>query len=203
VKAVSEAVGGDESTAGQGQHFGEALIGMSAKDGFAANAAQSLQIANGDAVTLISGHDVQFISGQQMRVHSGQAVGLLGGAIKSGSNNVGLQIIAAKDGIDIQAQAGELKVQARDQIDVISANAHIDWAAAKSITLSTAGGASIVIDGGNITVQCPGKITVNASKKSLIDPEKLTYSMPEFPSDICVDCLKKSLGAGLAFTTVA
>jgi type VI secretion system secreted protein VgrG len=55
-------------------------------------------------------------------------------------------------------------VQARDEVNVISANAHIDWAAAKKISLSTAGGANITIEGGNITVQCPGKIKVHAGK---------------------------------------
>jgi hypothetical protein len=108
---------------------------------------QSLQLANGETVTLMSGQDTQFVTGGQMRVHTGQAIGVLNGAVKAGENGIGLQLIAAKDAIDIQAQSEELKVQARDEIDVISANAHIDWAAAKRISLSTAGGANITIEG--------------------------------------------------------
>jgi type VI secretion system secreted protein VgrG len=183
-------------------HSTDAIIAIAAKDGLGANAGQSLQLANGETVTLISGQDTQFITGGQMRVHTGQAIGVLGGAVKAGEGSIGLQLIAAKDAIDIQAQADELKVQARDEINVISANAHIDWAAAKSISLSTAGGANITIDGGNITVQCPGKITIHAGKKSFIGPEKLGYSMPALPRSICVACLKKSLAAGPAFTVV-
>jgi type VI secretion system secreted protein VgrG len=93
-------------------------------------------------------------------------------------------------------------VQARDEINVISANAHIDWAAARRISLSTAGGANITIEGGNIKVQCPGKIKVHAGKKSFTGPEKLNYPMPALPRSICVACLKKSLEAGPAFTLV-
>jgi uncharacterized protein (DUF2345 family) len=137
-----------------------------------------------------------------MRVHTGQAIGVLGGAVKAGEGNVGLQLIAAKDAIDFQAQADELKVQARDEINVISANAYIDWAAAKRISLSTAGGANITIEGGNITVQCPGKILVHAGKKSFTGPERISFSMPALPRSICVECLRKSLAAGPAFTTV-
>ena len=74
-------------------------------------------------------------------------------------------MISAKDAVDYQAQSDQLKVQAREEINVVSANAHIDWAAAKSISLSTAGGANITIAGGNITVQCPGKILVHAGMK--------------------------------------
>ena len=157
------------------------LIAISARDGFGASAGQSIQLANGETVSLVSGQDTQFVSGGQMRVHSGQAIGVLGGAVKAGEGGVGLQMIAAKDAIDIQAQSDELKIQARDEINVISANAHIDWAAAKRISLSTAGGANITIEGGNITVQCPGKITVYAGKKSFIEPANLNYPLPKLP----------------------
>jgi type VI secretion system secreted protein VgrG len=131
---------------------------------------------------VMSGADTQFMSGGQMRIHSGQAIGVLAGAVKPGEGNVGLQLIAGKGAIEYQAQADELKLQARDQINVISANAHIDWAAAKSISLSTAGGANITIAGGNITVQCPGKITINAGTKNFSGPDRLTYPLPNLPN---------------------
>lgn len=134
-----------------------------------------------------------------MRVHSGQALGMLGGAVKAGENGLGLQLITAKDVIDIQAQADELKVQARDEINVISANAHIDWAAAKRISLSTAGGANITIEGGNITVQCPGKIKVHAGKKSFVGPTSHSYVFPPLPESICVECLLKARDAAAPF----
>jgi type VI secretion system secreted protein VgrG len=63
----------------------------------------------------------------------------------------------------------------------MSANAHVDWAAAKRISLSTAGGANITIEGGNITVQCPGKITVHAGKKSFNGPQRTNFAMPHLP----------------------
>lgn len=181
-------------------HFTDPVIAIAARDGLGINAGQSLQLANGETSTLMSGQDMQFVAGGQMRVHTGQAIGVLGGAVKAGVGGLGLQLIAAKDAIDIQAQADALTVQARDEIDIISANAHIDWAAAKRISLSTAGGANITIADRNITVQCPGKIVVHAGKKSFLDPDKLAYPMPPLPRSICVECLKKALAAGSAFT---
>lgn len=192
------------TAAGSGQlpHLADPVIAISAQGGFGASAGQALQLANGETVTLMSGQDTQFVSGGQMRMHSGQAIGILGGAAKPGQDGIGLQLITAKDAVEMQAQAGELKAQARDEVSVISANAHIDWAAAKRISLSTADGANITIEGGNITVQCPGKIKVHAGKKSFVGPDKLSYPMPALPSSICVECLKKALGAGSAFTMV-
>ena len=137
-----------------------------------------------------------------MRAHAGQAIGMLGGAAKQDAGQPGLQLITARDAIDVQAQFDGVTVQARDDVDVISANAHIEWAAAKSISLSVAGGANIMIDGGNIVVQCPGKLVVNAGKKSLSGPEKMGYPMPALPRSICLECLRKSLAAGPALTMV-
>jgi type VI secretion system secreted protein VgrG len=52
--------------------------------GLRRDAGQSLQLANGETVALMSGQDTQFVTGGQMRVHSGQAIGVLGGAVKAG-----------------------------------------------------------------------------------------------------------------------
>ena len=184
---------------GKAPHSSDPIIGIAGREGFGAVAGQSVQLANGESVALISGQDTQFVSGGQMRVHSGQAIGVLGGAVKAGEGGLGLQLIAAKDAIDIQAQADELKVQARDEVNVISANAHIDWAAAKRISLTTAGGANITIEGGNITVQCPGKIKVHAGKKSFLPPSRMTYKLPTFPQGVCIECLAKRAAQRSAF----
>jgi uncharacterized protein (DUF2345 family) len=162
-------------------HSSGPMIAIAAKAGLGVVAGQNVQLANGETVAVMSGADSQFVSGGQLRVHSGQAIGVLAGAVKAGDDNCGLQLIAAKGAIDYQAQADELKVQARDEVNVISANAHIDWAAAKSVSLSTAGGANITITGGNITVQCPGKIMVHAGKKVFGSPVRQNYRMPSLP----------------------
>ena len=162
-------------------HVTDAIITVAAKAGLGVIAGQSGQLASGETVVVLSGQDTQFMTGGQMRVHTGQAVGVLGGATNAGEGNTGLQMIAARDAIDVQAQSDVMTIQARDTVDILSANAHIDWAAAKSISLSTAGGANITIDGGNITVQCPGKLTIYAGKKSFLGPEKLHYPFPSLP----------------------
>jgi type VI secretion system VgrG family protein len=203
LKAMLDAVSGTAARDGaELPHTSAPIIAISAQDGLGVNAGQGLQLANGETVALMSGQDTQFVSGGQMRMHTGQAIGVLGGAVKAGEGGVGLQLVAARDAVDIQAQGDALKVQARDEVNVISANAHIDWAAAKRISLSTAGGANITIEGGNIRVQCPGKILVQAGKKSFTGPEKLSFDMPALPRSICIECLKKSLAAGPAFTMV-
>ena len=162
-------------------HTAEPIVAISAREGLSLSAARDLQFANGEVAILASGMDAQFSTGAQMRVNSHQSIGMLGGAVAAGAQDLGIQLVAARDGIDSQAQAGEMRIQARDEINVKSSNAHIDWAAAKRLSLSTAEGANITIDGGNITIQCPGKIQVKAGKKTFTGAAEKHYSLPVMP----------------------
>ncbi len=163
-------------------HSTDPIVAIAAQAGLGVSAGQDMQLASGEMVTLMSGQDSEMVAAGKLRVHTGQAIGVLGGAMAAGDNGLGLQLIAAQDDVDVQAQADLMKVQARDLVSVISANAHIDWAAAKSISMSTSGGANITISGGDIIVQCPGKIMVHAGKHSLTGPAKTSYPLPVMPS---------------------
>lgn len=180
-------------------HFGDPVIAIAAEGGFGVNAGQNLHLINGETISLTSAQDTELVTGGQMRWHTSQGIGVLGGAIEAGRIGCGLQLISVKQAVDIEAQANALKVQARDAVDVISANAHIDWAAAKRISLSTGGGANITIENGNISVQCPGKLTVHAGKKSFSGPASLDYPRPSFPNSVCKACLLAALRAGSPF----
>lgn len=211
--AVSGMVGGEgvgqakadasakSTSPGEGKlpHATDPVIAIAGKAGIAVTAAQDIQLSNGETVALMSGQDSQFVTGGQMRVHSAQALGVLGGAVKAGEQGLGLQMIAGKDAVDVQAQGDVLKVQARDAIDLVSVNGHADWAAAKRISLSTAGGANITIEGGNIVIQCPGKIEIHAGKKSFTSATRMNYQLPILPQGVCVECLKRRAEQRTAF----
>jgi type VI secretion system VgrG family protein len=179
--AVAATTAPDGAGADELPHLGAPLIAIAAKAGLGVTAADAVQLSNGETVSLMSGQDTQFVTGGALRMHSGQAIGMLAGAARAGEGGIGLQMIAARDAIDVQAQAGTLDVQARDDMHIVSANAHVDWAAAKRISLSTADGANITIEGGNITVQCPGKIAVKAGKKSFGGGVRSNFAMPHLP----------------------
>ncbi|MVW59668.1 type VI secretion system tip protein VgrG [Massilia sp. NEAU-DD11] len=183
LNAVAGTVALDGAASGDDKlpHVAAPVIALSAKAGLGVTAADAVQLSNGETVSLMSGQDTQFVTGGAMRMHTGQAIGILAGAVKADEGGVGLQMIAAQDAVDVQAQAGTLDVQARDDVHVVSANAHVDWAAAKRISLSTADGANITIEGGNITVQCPGKIAVHAGRKSFAGGARSNFAMPHLP----------------------
>ena len=192
--AVSDA--GSKSTQAQSgklPHTTDPIVAITAKAGLAVVAGQDIQFASGEAISWQAGQDLHIASGNQLRVNTGQSIGILAGAVQAGkgAKGTGLTMIAGQGPVQMQAQAGSAQVAAKGLVNVQSANSHIDWAAAKKITLATSGGASIVIDGNGITTQCPGKITVKAAQKSFVGPGSENYPMPKLPRVPITDVVMK------------
>jgi len=179
------------SQAGKLPHTTDPVIALSARAGLLQTAGLDLQLSAADTLTLAAGQHSEATTAGAMRIHSGQAIGVLAGAIQPGDEGAagsGLTLIAAQGALDIQAQASTLQVAAKGRLNIQSAQGPIDWASAKKITLSTAGGANITLEGGNITVQCPGKITVKAGTKSFEGGEHASVGMQAMPkSQISLD----------------
>ncbi|MFY2610400.1 DUF2345 domain-containing protein, partial [Achromobacter ruhlandii] len=80
-----------------------------------------------------------------------------------------------------------LRVQAQQDITIGSAQTAVEYAAPKRIRIATAAGASIVLEGGNITVTAPGRIDVKTGNKQFAGPDRLPYAFPQFT--VCKQCV--------------
>ena len=171
------------TTKGNVPHGTDAVINVSARAGLAMVSGQDTAFASNENVHFASGQDIDVAAGGALRLHTGQAIGILGGAIKAGDKaaGTGLTMIAGSGDIDVQAQAGTLQVASLNDLKIQSQGDVVNWASAKKITLSTAGGASLVIEGGNVTFVCPGTITVKAGAKRFLSAKKVDLSMPVLP----------------------
>ena len=177
-------------------HSGEPVIAIAAKAGLAIAAGQDLQFSNGQAVHLGAGQDGSLASGGALRVHSGQALAMLGGAVQPGDGGHGLQLSAAQGDVVLQAQGDTMEVAAALQLLIASAGGKIDLASPKKITLATTGGASITLENGQLTVMCPGKITVKAAIKSMVGGGTQNYTLPTMPRAACKSCLLNAMKQG-------
>ena len=180
-------------------HSADPTLSLVGQGGIAVVAGQSMQFANAETTSLMSGQDTQTVTGGQLRMHAGQAIGILGGAISSGEGNKGLTLMAAQDPVRYEAQSDLIQLLAKLLVNIQSANGHIDWAAAKSITLATAGGASITISGGHIEFACPGKLTVHSSLRRFEGPARMGYKLPIMPRNVCLECLARRAAQRSAF----
>jgi type VI secretion system secreted protein VgrG len=205
--AQSDAAKKNTTTQDKVPHMADAMVLIAAKAGQATVAGQDIQVAANEIVHLASGQHLHLASGAAARIHTGQSIGVLAGAVKAEGDSAGdsagkgITVIAGKGDVQVQAQASTMQMAAKQDVSIQSKSAHIDWAAAKRIVLQTAGGASVTLEGGNITVECPGKITVKAGTRSLVGPESQSYPLPLLPSQVCVSCLLSAQAAGATFAS--
>ncbi|RPE74785.1 uncharacterized protein DUF2345, partial [Vulcaniibacterium tengchongense] len=92
-----------------------------------------------------------------------------------------LSLVAAQGALEFEAQHDEARLQSREGLTLVSANAEVELAAGQAVRLATAGGASITIEGGHLVVSCPGRITVHAGRKSFVGPTQLSREMNAWP----------------------
>ncbi|MDQ5925440.1 MAG: type secretion system secreted protein VgrG, partial [Pseudomonadota bacterium] len=179
-------------------HTADPDIALIGKAGIGLTAGQDLHLSSGDITQIASGQDTHWAVGGQARVQTGQAIGVLAGAIQPGTEATGkgLTMIAAQGPIDLQAQAGPAQVAAKQTLELKTASGVVNIAAAKRVVLAVSGGASITIEGGQFTAQCPGKITVKAGNKVMAGPGTMGWSFPAMPRTVCVECLRKAMASG-------
>jgi uncharacterized protein (DUF2345 family) len=163
-------------------HTADGVIALSARGGLHLTSQDQIQAAN-DTIHTGTGQDATRAIGGAYRLHTGQAIGVLAGAVQPGSEaaGTGLTLIAGQGDVNLQAQADAMQIAAKGLVNVQSANGHVDWAAAKKITLKTEGGACIEISADGVTAQCPGKIEVNAATKQMEGAAQQSYALPRMP----------------------
>ncbi|MEO7065628.1 MAG: type VI secretion system Vgr family protein, partial [Rhodanobacter sp.] len=181
----SEGAGKD----GDAPHTANALLTIAGRAGIATIAGQSLHLAAGQTLTIGSGKHINLAVANQLRLHAGQAIGILAGAHKA--DGIGLNFIASKGAIDVQAQHDTLALRSKNDLKLVSANASVELAAKKTVHLAVSGGAFLTIEGGNITFGCPGKITVHAGNHKFLGGTHLSREMnawdtPKFDEELAL-----------------
>jgi type VI secretion system secreted protein VgrG len=153
--------------------YSEPILILEGQGGIAATSPSHTHIASGEHTSLTSGQDTNLASGKNLAASIHDNLSLIAGN--------GVKLYGAEGRVDIQAQANTLEGTAKQTMKILSVNSHIDFAAAKSITL-ICGGAYIKLEGGNIQSHCPGKITIKGAKHSLTGPTRLDPNLPGFPT---------------------
>ncbi len=164
-------------------HPGAPIVGVVAKGGLALVAGKDIVLGAQQSIHLGAGRDGSRAINGTARLHTGQSIGVLAGAVKAGEQaaGTGITLIAGKGDVNVQAQDDQMQIAGRGLVNVMSVAAHVDWAAAKKITVQTAGGARMVISGSGIQTECPGKITVHAASKSFSGASSEDYVLPVLP----------------------
>lgn len=199
---VSGKDGSEDGAGAKVPHSTAPLLAVAAQAGLAMTASDGWHVAAGEAAHCSSGQDLQLAVGEALSLHSGQAIGVLAGAVGAGDGNTGIKLYAGKGDVELQAQSDAMTFAAKELVKLISANSHVDFAAAKSITLAVEGGASLTIEGGNITFACPGTLSIKGAAKSFSGPTRQNYALPKFPKSVCKQCKRRAAASGSPFSLV-
>lgn len=145
---------------------------LHAPDGIGMVSARALRIASGsESVGIMSGDNTDITAGQSFTVVAEGAVSLL-------SRNQGMQLLAAKGQVNIQAQSDDLSMSSQQNLDIQSSEGKVTVSANQELILAC-GGAYIKLSGGNIELGCPGQILLKSTNMQKMGPTSLDIASVE------------------------
>lgn len=147
---------------------------LHAPQGIGMVSARALRIASGsESVGIMSGDNTDISAGQSFTVAAGEAVSLL-------AQGQGMQLLAAKGQVNIQAQSDALSVSAQKDLDIQSSEGKVAISAEQELIL-TCGGAYIKLSNGNIELGCPGNILLKCTNVQRMEAASLDIAPVEMP----------------------
>jgi type VI secretion system secreted protein VgrG len=147
--------------------WSEPMLQLSSPAGIVATTPVSAVFAAGATTSLSAGQAVNFVA-QGSCAHAVRA-GISMFTYGKGGEKNGIAMHAASGKVSSQSQSGATRLTAEKAVVVASINKSVS-VAAKTHLLMTAQGAALSIEGGNITLSCPGQIDFKASAKELAGP---------------------------------
>ncbi|WP_415344281.1 DUF2345 domain-containing protein [Enterobacter hormaechei] len=147
---------------------------LHAPEGVGMVSARAMRIASGsESVGIMSGDNTDISAGQSFTVAAGEAVSLL-------ANNQGMQLLAAKGEVNIQAQSDALSVSAQQNLEIQSSEGTVTVSAHQELVLAC-GGAYIKLSGGNIELGCPGNILLKSANVQKMGAASLDIAPIDMP----------------------
>jgi type VI secretion system secreted protein VgrG len=145
----------------------------SAPGGMAFVTPKSVQHSAGENVIVSAGRDMDVSVVKRLRMVAGELVSLC-------AHRLGLRLIAAKGKFTAAALTDSMELFSKQQLRVASESADVQVSAKSKISFNS-GGASLVIENGNMTFHCPGAFTIKAATFSFQGPAKAPTPLPSLP----------------------
>ncbi|WP_328809460.1 DUF2345 domain-containing protein [Paraburkholderia hiiakae] len=151
----------------------EAGLLASAPGGVALVTPKSVQHSAGENVIVTAAQNMDASVTKRLRMVAGELISLC-------AHKLGLTFIAAKGKVLMAALTDGMDLFAQKQLRVASESADVQISAKSKITLNS-GGASVVIENGNITFHCPGAYTIKAASFTFVGPDNVATPLPSLP----------------------
>ena len=164
--------------------FDKPLFQVDSPSGIVAATPVNSILAAGATSSISAGQDINHAAQANLLHAAGAGISLFtygkAEAKEKPNQETGLHLHAASGKFSSQSQDSTTLFTADKAVTVASTNAEVNIAAKQHVLLTTQG-AAIRIEGGNITLNAPGKIEFKASVKELSGPGNSDAALPALP----------------------
>ena len=162
----------------------EAALLMAAPKGIAAVTPETTLMHSGKGLYLQSLGEVNIATAQRHSVNASKAISLL-------SQQEGMRLVSAKGPLTVESHADTLSLTSLKDITVQSTQGHLQLTAKNGITIGCGGAYIRLAPGGEIEIHGPGLLSLKGQHK-MEGPASQEFPLPELPSSVCKECLKKA-----------
>jgi type VI secretion system secreted protein VgrG len=148
------------------------------------DAAHSSLLATDSTLAAYAGGDFALVSqGDAHAAAAHTASTVVGGTASHYTHAGGMKLIAANGPVSLRAHTGALDLQAEQALTLTSVGEEIHATAQGRLVL-TAGSSQVVLDGANLTFNCPGTFTVKAAAHAFEGGAATPAALTTLPSGV-------------------
>lgn len=166
------------------ENLKEAALLIAAPKGIAAVTPESTLMHSGKGLYLQSLGEVNIAAAQRHSVNASKAISML-------AQQEGVRLVSAKGPMTFESHADTLALTSLKDVTVQSTQGHLQLTAKNGITLSCGGAYIRLSPQGEIHIHGPGLLSLKGQHE-MLGPQSEDFPMPELPSSVCKECLKRA-----------
>ena len=157
---------------------------MEAPEGIGSVTPESILLHSGNGLYMQSIGEVSIASEQRLSVNASQAISLL-------SRQEGVRLVSAKGPLNIESHSDILSLTSLQDVTVQSTQGHLQLTAKNGITIGCGGAYIRLTPQGEIEIHGPGLLSLKG-QHNLQGPASEDFQLPDLPSSVCKECLKRA-----------
>ncbi len=162
---------------------GSAML-LSAPEGIGAVTPEGMLLNSGKGLYLQSLGEVNLVSAQRLSANASKGISLL-------AQQEGMRLVSAKGPLAVESHADTLSLTSLKDVTVQSTQGHLQLTAKNGITIGCGGAYIRLTPQGDIEIHGPGLMSLKG-QHDWQGPASEDFPLPELPSSICKECLKRA-----------
>ncbi|WP_428944723.1 type VI secretion system Vgr family protein [Pantoea sp. FN060301] len=162
----------------------EPALLMSAPKGIAAVTPETALMHSGKGLYLQSLGEVNISTAQRYSVNASETVSIL-------AQQEGMRLVSAKGPLEMESHGDILSLTFLKDVTIQSTQGHLQLTAKNGITIGCGGAYIRLTPQGEIEIHGPGLLSLKG-QHNLQGPASEEFPLPELPSSVCKECLKKA-----------